>query len=106
MEKEHLKTGLSKFTRVQYLQSELLMNTVMKMDRSGIGYLANQEKKAQANINNNTSQSLSQKYVLSVDKEVTLLMSVKLHHHNPYPSMQDPLPSMLTKCLERILEEK
>ena len=47
MEKEHLKTT-SKFTRGQYLQSELLMNTVMKMDRSGIGYLANQEKKAQA----------------------------------------------------------
>ena len=45
LEKEYLKTGLSKFTRVQYLQSELLMNTVMKMDRSGIGYLANQEKK-------------------------------------------------------------
>ena len=36
LEKEYLKTGLSKFTRVQYLQSELLMNTVMKMDRSGI----------------------------------------------------------------------
>ena len=35
LEKEHLKTGLSKFTRDQYLQSELLMNTVMKMDRSG-----------------------------------------------------------------------
>ena len=48
LEKEHLKTGLSKFTRGQYLQSELLMNTVMMMDRSGIGYLANQEKKAQA----------------------------------------------------------
>ena len=48
LEKEHLKTGLSKFTRGQYLQSELLMNTVMKMDRSGIGFLANQEKKAQA----------------------------------------------------------
>jgi hypothetical protein len=47
-EKEHLKTGLSKFTRGQYLQSELLMNTDMKMDRSGIGYLANQEKKAKA----------------------------------------------------------
>jgi hypothetical protein len=41
-EKEHLKTGLSKFTRGQYLQSELLMNTVMKMNRSGISYLANQ----------------------------------------------------------------
>jgi hypothetical protein len=47
-EKEHLKTGLSKFTRGQHLQSELLMNTVMKMDRSGIGYLANQEKKVKA----------------------------------------------------------
>ena len=48
LEKEHLKTSLSKFTRGQYLQSELLMNTVMKIDRSGIGFLANQEKKAQA----------------------------------------------------------
>ena len=43
LEKEHPKTGLSKFTRGQYLQSELLMNTVTKMDRSGIGYLANQD---------------------------------------------------------------
>ena len=41
LEKEHLKTGLSKFTRGQHLQSELLMNTIMKIDRSGIGYLAN-----------------------------------------------------------------
>ena len=48
LEKEHLKIGLSKFTRGKHLQSKLLMNTVMKMDRSGIGYLANQEKKAQA----------------------------------------------------------
>ena len=48
LEKEHLKIGLSKFTRAKHLQSELLMNTIMKMDRSGIGYLANQEKKAQA----------------------------------------------------------
>jgi hypothetical protein len=47
-EKEHLKVGLSKFTRDQYLQSELLMNTIMKMDRIGIGYLANQEKKIKA----------------------------------------------------------
>jgi regulator of replication initiation timing len=47
LENEHLKTGLSKFIRSQYLQSELLMNTAMKMDRSDIGYLAHQEKKAQ-----------------------------------------------------------
>ena len=31
LKKERLKTGLSKFTRGQYHQSELLMNTVMKM---------------------------------------------------------------------------
>ena len=48
LEKEHLKTVLSKFTRGQHLQSELLMNTIMKMDGSGIGYLAHQEKKAKA----------------------------------------------------------
>jgi hypothetical protein len=48
LEKEHLKTGLSKFTRSHYLQSELLMNTVMKMDRSGIRYHSNEEKKAKA----------------------------------------------------------
>ena len=48
MEKEHLKIGLSKFIRGKYLQSELLMNTIIKMDRSGIGYMANKEKKAQA----------------------------------------------------------
>ena len=48
LEKEHLKIGLSKFTRGKYLQSELLMNTVMKMDRSGIRYMANKKKKAQA----------------------------------------------------------
>ena len=45
LEKEHLKIGLSKFTRGKHLQSELLMNTVMKLDRSGIGYVANVEKK-------------------------------------------------------------
>jgi hypothetical protein len=104
-EKEHLKTGLSKFTRGQYLQSELFMNTIMKMDRSGIGYLANQEKKAKAQ-HNKASQNSSQRDVLSVDKRAILLMSVKLHHHNPCPSMLDPLPSMLTTCLEKILVKR
>ena len=45
LEKEHLKIGLSKFARGKHLQSELLMNTVMKIDRSGIGYVAHVEKK-------------------------------------------------------------
>jgi hypothetical protein len=32
------------------------MNTVMKMDRSGIGYLANQEKKAKTQLQQNKSK--------------------------------------------------
>jgi hypothetical protein len=103
---KHLKTGLSKFTRGQYLQSELLMNTVMKMDRSGIGYLAHQEKKAQAQHQQQYKSKPKPKNALSVDKKVTLLISVKLHHHNPCPSMLDPLLSMLSTCLERILVER
>ncbi|XP_066365593.1 uncharacterized protein [Miscanthus floridulus] len=98
---EHLKNGLSKFTRGHYLQSELLMNTVMKMDRSGIGFLSNKRRKLKLNINN-TSQSLSRRD----DKKVTLLMSVKLHHHNPCPCMLDPLLTMLTSSLERMLKAK
>ncbi|XP_066320546.1 uncharacterized protein [Miscanthus floridulus] len=48
IEKTHLATGFEKFTRGHNLQSELLMNTVMKNDKSGIGYKANQMKKAKA----------------------------------------------------------
>jgi len=43
-EKEHLTKGLAKFTKGKDLQSELFMNTVMKMDKSGIGYKAHQSK--------------------------------------------------------------
>ena len=43
-EKEHLTMGLAKFTKGKDLQSELFMNTVMKMDKSGIGYKAHQTK--------------------------------------------------------------
>ena len=106
LKKEHLKTGLRKFTRVQYLQSELLMNTMMNMDRSGIGFLANQEKKPQAQHQQQYKSKPKPKRCFECDKKVTLLMSVKLHHHNPYPSMLDPLPSMLTTCLEKILVKR
>ena len=44
LEKEHLTKGLAKFTREKDLQSELFMNTIMKMDKSGIGYKAQQSK--------------------------------------------------------------
>jgi len=44
LEKEHLTKGLAKFTRGKDIQSELFMNTIMKMDKSRIGYKAQQSK--------------------------------------------------------------
>jgi hypothetical protein len=38
IEKNHLATSLQKFNKGQYLQNELLMNTVMKNNKSDIGY--------------------------------------------------------------------
>jgi hypothetical protein len=98
LEKEHLKVGLSKFEKGKSLQSDLLMNTVIKMDKSKIGYLANQEKKAKAQEQQQHKSKHKPKRCFDVDKKVTLHMSVKLLHHNPCPSMLDPLLSMLTTC--------
>ena len=58
-------------------------------------------RRLKLNTNNNTSQSQSQRGVLSVDKKVTLPMSVKLDDHNPCPSMLEHLFSMLITCLEK-----
>ena len=106
LEKEHLKTGLNKFTRGQCLQSELLVNTVMKMDRSGIGYLENQEKKAQVQHPQQYKSKPKPKRCFECGQEGHFAHECELHHHNPCPSMLDPLPSMLTICLERILVER
>jgi hypothetical protein len=46
IEKEHLATSVQKFNKGQYLQNELLMNTVMKNYKSGIGYNSFVQKKA------------------------------------------------------------
>jgi hypothetical protein len=45
-ENEHLVTSVQKFNKGQYLQNELLMNTVMKNKKSGIGYNYFVQKKA------------------------------------------------------------
>jgi hypothetical protein len=46
IENEHLATSVQKFNKGQYLQNELLMNTVMKNNKSGIGYNSFVQKKA------------------------------------------------------------
>jgi hypothetical protein len=44
--KELLATSVQKFNKDQYLQNELLMNTVMKNNKSGSGYNSFVQKKA------------------------------------------------------------
>jgi hypothetical protein len=46
LEKEHLATSVQKFNKGEYLQNELLMNNVMKNNKSGIGYNSFVQKKA------------------------------------------------------------
>jgi hypothetical protein len=46
IEKEHLATSVQKFNKDQYLQNELLMNTVIKNNKSGIRYNSFVQKKA------------------------------------------------------------
>jgi hypothetical protein len=46
LEKEHFATSVQEFNKRQYLQNELLMNTVMKNNKSGIGYNSFVQKKA------------------------------------------------------------
>ena len=102
MEKEHLKVGLSKFARGKHLQSELLMNTIMKLDRSGIRYMANKEKKTQAQH----QQKPKPKKCFECGQEGHFAHECQTPHHNSCPSMLDLLPLMLTTCLERTLVKK
>lgn len=46
-----LATCLQKFTKVQYLQIELVKNTIINLDRIGIWYQAHKEKNAQQQPN-------------------------------------------------------
>jgi hypothetical protein len=46
LEKEHLATSVQKFNKGQYFQNELLANTIMKNNMSGIGYNYFGQKKA------------------------------------------------------------
>jgi hypothetical protein len=46
LEKEHLATSMQKFNKGQYLQNELLMNIVMKNNKSGTRYNSLVQKKA------------------------------------------------------------
>jgi hypothetical protein len=46
LKKEHLVTSMQKFNKGQYLQNELLMNTVMKNNKTGTRYNSLVQKKA------------------------------------------------------------
>ena len=85
---------MQKFNKGQYLQNELLMNTVMKNNKSGIGYNAFVQKKATTNTSQSRLTGLSN--ALSVEMKVILPTTAKLNHQLPCLSTQDHLLSMLT----------
>jgi type IV secretory pathway component VirB8 len=55
LEKEYLATSVQKFNKGQYLQNELLMNTVMKNNKSGIGYNSFVQKESNKSIQDKTN---------------------------------------------------
>jgi hypothetical protein len=66
-ENEHLATSVQKFNKGQYPQNELLMNTVMKNNKSGIGYNSFVQKKQQ--INTRQNRLISPSNALGVEKK-------------------------------------
>jgi hypothetical protein len=92
-ENEHLATSVQKFNKGQYLQNEFLMNTVMKNNKSGIGYNSLVQKKATINIRQNRLISISN--ALSVENKDILLTTTKPNHQLLCQSTQDHLLSML-----------
>jgi hypothetical protein len=69
------------------------MNTIMKNNKSGIGYNSFVQKKATSQYKAN--RLLSQKSALSVENKDILPTTAKPHHQLPCQSTQDHLLSML-----------
>jgi hypothetical protein len=92
LEKEHLTTSVQKFNKGQYLQNELLMNTVMKNNKSGIGYNYFEQKKQQ--INTRQNKLLSQSSAMSVEKK-DMLPTTTIHTTN---SLAKALKTFCIQC--------
>jgi hypothetical protein len=92
LEKEHLATSVQKFNKGQYLQNELLMSTVMKNNKSGIGYNSFVQKKQQVNTRQN--KLLSQSSATSVEKR-TFRPQLQSHTTN---SLAKALKTICIQC--------
>jgi hypothetical protein len=98
IEKEHLATSVQKFNKGQYFQNELLMNTIMKNNKSGIGYNSFVQKKE-----TRQNKLLSQSSALSVEKKDILPTITKPNHQLPcchtwVSRHQDPGANIITRC--------
>ena len=94
--KEHLTKGLAKFTRGKDLQSEPLMNTVMKMEKTGIGYKAQQSKLIKSEATHDQPTKPKPKRCFECGREGHFAHECEAPLPPPCPSMLDHLLSMLT----------
>jgi hypothetical protein len=87
IEKEHLATSVQKFNKGQYLQNELLMNTIMKNNKSGIGYNCFVQKKAISQYKAKQTPKPIKCY--ECGKKDILRTTAKPHRQLPCQSTQD-----------------
>jgi hypothetical protein len=92
IEKEHLATNVQKFNKGQCLQNKLLMNIVMKNNKSGIGYNSFVQNKATSKYK--AKQTPKPIKCFECGKKDTLPTTAKPHHQLLCQSTQDHLLSM------------
>jgi hypothetical protein len=104
IEKEHLATSVQKFNKGQYLQNELLMNTVMKNNKSGIGYNFFVQKKATSQYK--AKQTPKPIKCFECGKEVHFAHNCKATPPTPLPKHSRPFTFNVHCVLRKVANGK
>jgi predicted nuclease with TOPRIM domain len=103
-ENEHLATSVQKFNKGQYLQNELLMNTVMKNNKSSIGY--NVLCKRKLLLNTSQSRLISLSNAVECGKEGHFAHNCKVKPPTPLPKHSRPFAFNAHYVLRKVANGK